>query len=513
MAIGSFVVASVALASSGSVHATVRTRRRSRESPPSASTSYAPPDQPLELKGVRSGVERRSAFTTPTRSYGDQCIERTRGFRCGGARRRHVFVGVFGVFGVGVGVVVVIVEQVLRVVEDVLPEHADQNLSRDHHAAARVVPLAEAVLVKQQRVPVVAEGVEEFVARAGGSDRVDRQHAVDVSRRTQPRDLVHAGVRVALLVRRRRRRRPARGSPRVARIHRRVDLREVAETRRGLLTPGEVHVLSPAARVVEQVRDRHQPLPLLVVDVERAARDDGRRGEERVVPGGAVAALDEPRAVAFLVVDVVGFRGFRRPRLVVVVVVVVVVRGDLRGRFLIREEVPERGLVRAARLHDPLVVVPHRGLVARQVLRAREDGKVRIPRRLLAHRALVHHGENERRVLQVVEVVHRDDERDGAVGGGEAPRLGDHRERVARGDGADGVDRVVSSSAVAVAAGAARDRGGVVHERDVRVELEAAVDRPLRERRQRVVLGGRRRGGVAAAGRRGRRRVESSAGR
>eukprot|EP00982_Pelagococcus_subviridis_P011781 31118-Pelagococcus_subviridis.AAC.3 len=31
----------------------------------------------VEFKGVRSGVERRSAFTTPTRSYGDQCdIER-----------------------------------------------------------------------------------------------------------------------------------------------------------------------------------------------------------------------------------------------------------------------------------------------------------------------------------------------------------------------------------------------------------------------------------------------------
>eukprot|EP00982_Pelagococcus_subviridis_P008185 30821-Pelagococcus_subviridis.AAC.18 len=35
-------------------------------------------DVGVELKGVRSGVERRSAFTTPTRSYGDQCeIERT----------------------------------------------------------------------------------------------------------------------------------------------------------------------------------------------------------------------------------------------------------------------------------------------------------------------------------------------------------------------------------------------------------------------------------------------------
>eukprot|EP00982_Pelagococcus_subviridis_P007314 30550-Pelagococcus_subviridis.AAC.2 len=43
------------------------------------------------LKRCRGGVERRSAFTTPTRSYGDQCIERTEVVAPVDAQREDLF--------------------------------------------------------------------------------------------------------------------------------------------------------------------------------------------------------------------------------------------------------------------------------------------------------------------------------------------------------------------------------------------------------------------------------------
>ena len=229
---------------------------------------------------------------------------------------------------------------------------------------------------------------------------------------------------------------------------------------------GAVH-----ARVVEHVRHRHEALAAVRVQLERARRDERRRLAERQVPRGALRV----RRFFFFFF----FGGF----FFVYTLGVPASIEHLRRHSAVREERAQALRVLAADGDDPRVVLAHRRFVLadaavrvgageaslesvlvprerQRLASAREDGEVWRPRRGGAEGALVHHRQDQRGVVEVVEGSAREDGGDGRVPGGDAPRPRDLAKDVADAHGAvRGEDRAVR----AVGAGrgdVARDERG-----------------------------------------------------
>jgi hypothetical protein len=252
--------------------------------------------------------------------------------------------------------------------------------------------------------------------------------------------------------------------------------------------------------VVEHVRHRHEALAAVRVQLERARRDERRRLAERQVPRGALRVRR-----FFFFFFFFFFGGF----FFVYTLGVPASIEHLRRHSAVREERAQALRVLAADGDDPRVVLAHRRFVLadapvrvgageaslesvlvprerQRLASAREDGEVRRPRRGGAEGALVHHRQDQRGVVEVVEGSAREDGGDGRVPGGDAPRPRDLAQDVADAHGAvRGEDRAVR----AVGAG----RGDVA--RDERgVQRDPAGGAPVEE-------GGE--GGVRARGRGG----------
>ena len=235
--------------------------------------------------------------------------------------------------GVHLGVAV---QRRLRLHDDLRPQHLEQRLVRYRHPAVRVVPLAEAVLVKQQGVTVVAERVEDFVTRVCAGDGDERQRrTVDgrhVAARGRDAPLPYRLGRELFIVRlvigvdgghgf-------VRSFPRVVGPSRPVGagdgllvgvppgIRTVAVgtgtgtgIRIVLARPvpvpvlGEVHVLAPGggAPVVEQIGDWNQTLTGDGVNLKRSRRHQRRRGEKRFEPVRTVVRFGETLAEVVVV--------------------------------------------------------------------------------------------------------------------------------------------------------------------------------------------------------------------
>ena len=202
--------------------------------------------------------------------------------------------------------------------ENVEPEQLSHNLGRDGDPSGVVLPLREPVLVQQERVSVVAERVEEFLADRRVARRGEGE--VPVAPRVQTATAARSSSSSSSYVTgpgTRGFRRGSAGTASSAKASNSSSVISLSSPRRRAISSSrpsarrtrsrnrprrnaravvvvvalDAHVFAAAAAVVEEIGDGDGTLTVSRVHLKRAGCDERRGGEERAVPRGAVLRL------------------------------------------------------------------------------------------------------------------------------------------------------------------------------------------------------------------------------